>query len=141
MGLDLKRCQHRQRNGGVTSLRWRVTIHTQLQEQTKLSAPVASPVGIGNGLNIALSVAGALTTTLDNPLCQIHSYGQTLRYFLGQTFSPPSNLEPGELAPGTEWAFIRVSSSGWGEFLTFVKDKPSRYQQVNSMLRGRANGN
>ena len=37
---------------------------TQLQEQTKLSAPVASPVGIGNGLNIALSVAGALTTTL-----------------------------------------------------------------------------
>ena len=64
MGLDLKRCQHRQRNGGVTSLRWRVTTHTQLQEQTKLSSPVASPGGIGNGLNIALSVAGALTTTL-----------------------------------------------------------------------------
>jgi hypothetical protein len=77
----------------------------------------------------------------DNPLCQIHSDSQTLRCFLGQTFSPPTNLEPGELVPGTEWAFSRVSSSGWGEFLTFVKDKPSRYQQVKSMLRRRTNGN
>ena len=77
----------------------------------------------------------------DNPLCQIHSDGQTLRCFIGQTFSPPTNLEPGELVPCTEWAFSRVSSSGWGEFLTFVKDKPSRYQQVKSMLRGRTNGN
>ena len=76
----------------------------------------------------------------DNPLCQLHRDGETLRCFLGQTFSPPTNLEPGELVPGTDWAFSRVSSSGWGEFLTFVKDKPNRYQQIKSMLRGRING-
>ena len=76
----------------------------------------------------------------DNPLCQLHRDGETLRCFLGQTFSPPTNLEPGELVPGTDWAFSRVSSSGWGEFLTFVKDKPNRYQQVKAMLRGRING-
>ena len=75
----------------------------------------------------------------DNPLCQIHSDGQTLRCFLGQTFSPPTNLESGELVPGTEWAFSRVSSSGWGEFLTFVKDKPSRWQKVRSLLRSQNN--
>jgi hypothetical protein len=76
----------------------------------------------------------------DNPLCQLHRDGETLRCFLGQTFSPPTNLEPGDLVPGTDWAFSRVSSSGWGEFLTFVKDKPNRYQQIKSMLRGRING-
>ena len=77
----------------------------------------------------------------DNPLCQLHRDGETLRCFLGQTFSPPTNLEPGELVPGTDWAFSRVSSSGWGEFLTFVKDRPNRYQQIKSMVRGWANGN
>ena len=40
-------------------------------------------------------------------------------------------------APNIKWA----SSSGWGEFLTFVKDRPNRYQQVKAMLRGYANGN
>lgn len=68
----------------------------------------------------------------DNPLCQLHRDGETLRCFLGQTFSPPTNLEPGELVPGTDWAFSRVSSSGWGEFLTFVKDTPSPLQKLQS---------
>ena len=77
----------------------------------------------------------------DNPVCQLQRDGDTLRCFLGQTFSPPTNLDPGDLVPGTDWAFSRVSSSGWGEFLTFVKDKPNRYQQVKAMLRGYANGN
>ena len=77
----------------------------------------------------------------DNPACSIHRDGETLRCFIGSTFSPPVGLAPGQLAPGTDWAFSRVSSSGWGEFLTFVKDKPNRYQQVKAMLRGYANGN
>ena len=68
----------------------------------------------------------------DNPLCQLHRDGETLRCFLGQTFSPPTNIDPGDLVPGTDWAFSRVSSSGWGEFLTFVKDKPSPLQKLQS---------
>lgn len=71
----------------------------------------------------------------DNPLCQLHSDGKTLRCFLGQTFSPPRNLVPGQLVAGTDWAFSRVSSSGWGEFLTFVKDEPNTHQMLRGWLR------
>lgn len=71
----------------------------------------------------------------DNPICQLHHDGETLRCFLGQTFSPPTNLARGQLVSGTDWAFSSKSSSGWGNFLTFVKDKPNRYQQIKSGLR------
>lgn len=68
----------------------------------------------------------------DNPVCQIHRDGETLRCYLGSTFSPPLGLAPGQLARGTEWAYSSQSSSGWGEFLTFVKDKPSPLQMLHS---------
>ena len=71
----------------------------------------------------------------DNPLCQLHRDGKTLRCFLGQTFSPPTNLVRGQLVAGTDWAFSRVSSSGWGEFLTFVKDEPNTHQMLRGWLR------
>lgn len=71
----------------------------------------------------------------NNPLCQLHRDGETLRCFLGQTFSPPTNLAPGQLVSGTDWAFSSMSSSGWGDFLTFVKDTPTRWQHVRAMLR------
>lgn len=71
----------------------------------------------------------------DNPICQLHRDGETLRCFLGQTFSPPTNLASGQLVSGTDWAFSSQSPSGWGDFLTFVKDKPNRYQQIKSKLR------
>ena len=70
----------------------------------------------------------------DNPLCQLHRDGETLRCYLGTTFSPPKGLAPGQLAPGTEWAYSSQSSSGWGEFLVFVKDRPSPLRQIHSWM-------
>ena len=70
----------------------------------------------------------------DNPLCQLHRDGETLRCYLGTTFSPPKGLAPGQLAPGTQWAYSSQSSSGWGEFLVFVKDKPSPLRQIHSWM-------
>lgn len=70
----------------------------------------------------------------DNPVCQIHRDGETLRCFVGSTFAPPLDLAPGQLAPGTEWAYSSQSSSGWGDFLTFVKDKPSPFQSLQNWL-------
>ena len=70
----------------------------------------------------------------DNPLCQLHRDGETLRCYLGTTFSPPKGLAPGQLAPGTQWAYSSQSSSGWGEFLVFVKDKPSPLLQIHSWM-------
>ena len=62
----------------------------------------------------------------DNPACSIHRDGETLRCFIGSTFSPPLGLAPGQLAPGTEWAYSSQSPTGWGDFLVFVKDKPDQ---------------
>ena len=73
----------------------------------------------------------------DNAACQLHSDGQTLRCFIGSTFAPPTGLRPGQLVPGTDWAFSRESSSGWGEFLVFVKDKPSPVIDIRRWLRDR----
>ena len=71
----------------------------------------------------------------DNPVCQLHHDGNTLRCFLGQTFSPPTNLIRGQIVSGTDWAFSRMSPSGWGEFLVFVKDKPNNHQLLRRWLR------
>ena len=71
----------------------------------------------------------------DNPICQLHVDGQTLRCFRGGTFAPPEGLSPGQLVAGTDWAFSRESSSGWGEFLTFVKDKPNHHQLLRRLFR------
>ena len=71
----------------------------------------------------------------DNPICQIHVDGQTLRCYIGGRFSPPLGLRAGELVAGTDWAFSRESSSGWGDFLTFVKDKPTHHQFLRRLFR------
>ena len=73
----------------------------------------------------------------DNAVCQLHRDGGTLRCFIGGTFAPPTGLRPGQLVPGTDWAFSRESSSGWGEFLVFVKDKPSPVIDIRRWLRDR----
>ena len=64
LGLDLKRCLHHLKNGGLMFLSCRGTIHDQQPVPTKPSAPTVSLVVTGNGLNIAQSVAVGLMTTL-----------------------------------------------------------------------------
>ena len=73
----------------------------------------------------------------DNPACQLHRDGQTLRCFVGSTFSPPLGLAPGQLAPGTEWAYSSLSPTDWGDFLVFVKDKPSPLQMLHNWVNSR----
>ena len=71
----------------------------------------------------------------NNPACSIHRDGQTLRCFLGSTFSPPLGLAPGQLAPGTDWAYSSESPTDWGDFLVFVKDTPSPLQSLHLKWR------
>ena len=68
----------------------------------------------------------------DNPACQMHRDGQTLRCFYGSTFSPPLGLAPWQLAPGTEWAYSSLSPTAWGDCAVFVRDKPSPLQMLHS---------
>ena len=70
----------------------------------------------------------------DNPVCQIHRDGQTLRCYVGTTFSPPKGLAPGQIAPNTVWAYSSQSSSGWGEFSVFVRDKMSPLRALQQFL-------
>jgi len=70
----------------------------------------------------------------NNPACSIHRDGQTLRCFLGSTFSPPLGLAPGQLAPGTDWAYSSESPTDWGNFLVFAKDRPSPLRQIRSWM-------
>ena len=57
-------------------------------------------------------------------VCQRHRDGGTVRCFHGSTFAPPANVRPGELIPGTPWAFCRVQQVGWGEFSVFRRHQP-----------------
>ncbi len=60
----------------------------------------------------------------ERPACQRHRDGDTIRCLHGNTYSPPANLQRGELIPGTPWAFCRVQAVGWAEFSIFRRHQP-----------------
>lgn len=72
----------------------------------------------------------------NNPVCQLHRDGKTLRCFVGSTFHPPCGLLAGDIASGTEWVFSRLQSVGWGEFAIFVKDRTSPIAKLRRWIHG-----
>ena len=55
-----------------------------------------------------------------NVVCQLHSDGRTLRCYRGATFGPPLDLQKGQLAPGTQWAFSKTQQVDFGLSLIHI---------------------
>ena len=70
-----------------------------------------------------------------NPVCQLHRDGRTLRCYRGATYGPPLDLQKGQLAPGTQWAFSKTQQVDFGTFSVFALHQPSHHQRLRSMLR------
>ena len=65
----------------------------------------------------------------DNPVCQMHRDGNTIRCFEGITYHPPENLTPGQVIH-ENWAFCRSQYVGWGDFSIFVQHNPSPVEKL-----------
>ena len=70
-----------------------------------------------------------------NVVCQLHSDGRTLRCFQGSTFAPPLDLQKGQLAPGTQWAFSKTQQVDFGTFSVFALHQPNNHQRLREWLR------
>lgn len=67
-------------------------------------------------------------------VCSEHRDGNTIKCFQGSTFSPPTNLQKGELIDGV-WAFASEQHvDGIGTFSVFVRHRPSTLQEINKQL-------
>ena len=70
-------------------------------------------------------------------VCQIHSDGEAVRCFRGNSYAPPENLQKGEVLP-SGWAYCKDQFVGWGTFSVFVKHRPTPLQRLR--MRGRHHG-
>tara|TARA_Y100000589_G_scaffold153652_1_gene146351 strand:+ start:679 stop:1557 length:879 start_codon:yes stop_codon:yes gene_type:complete len=69
-----------------------------------------------------------------NPICNIHKDGNTLRCFHGGTHYPPKDLKKGQIV-AKEWAFSsKELSVGIGIFSNFVKHQPTPIQKLWSLV-------
>ncbi len=62
-------------------------------------------------------------------VCQESEDGNCIRCFVGNSYSPPTNLKSGQVILD-EWAFSRLQHVGWGEFAIFVRHKSSPLQKL-----------
>jgi hypothetical protein len=70
-----------------------------------------------------------------NPVCQLHRDGRTLRCYRGATYGPPLDLQKGQLAPGTQWAFSKTQQVDFGTFSVFALHQPNNHQRLREWLR------
>ena len=70
-----------------------------------------------------------------NVVCQLHSDGRTLRCYRGSSYGPPLDLQKGQLAPGTQWAFSKTQQVSFGTFSVFALHKPNNHQRLREWLR------
>ena len=72
----------------------------------------------------------------ENPICNIHKDGNTLRCFHGGKHFPPTNLKRGQVIE-EEWAFSRIELCvPIGTFSNFAKHTPTPAQQLWKEIHG-----
>jgi len=108
-----------------TTKEWKVVIDELSKREEKL--PRASSRSLGRDWNTLSFCPICGRSENDNPVCQLHRDGNTIRCFEGITYHPPKNLTPGQVIH-ENWAFCRSQYVGWGDFAIFTKHQPDPIQ-------------
>ena len=110
-----------------TDKEWKVCLEELFKRQEKL--PRSSSRSLGKDWNTLGFCPICGRSENNNPVCQMHRDGNTIRCFEGITYHPPENLTPGQVIH-ENWAFCRSQYVGWADFSIFVQHNPSPVEKL-----------